>query len=755
MDAGGAVGLPASSLGGRLRSAHAVLVIKCSAALRRAPCLAVCASVILVQIPLVLFPDLSPFAAGFLALPAALLPLLFFPVRDVFYCFALPALAGLISVLMFLDRIRNDPLREAMVSSCAAGEAELEMIDSALSPGPGSPGVPNRILARTRRIRFTGEEEWRILSSRVFVSMRPGEEREKFSPGYGDVYRMKGLFLEPEKGLFPGAYDDAAYLRRRGVQALFRADSAERILEGNGFYSNLLRLRGILLDRITGPMKNADAKALAAAILFGLPQGLSREMKQDFIRSGTVHILTVSGTHVAMFTSLLFLLFAFVSFRPRCMLALVLTFFYAWLTGLREPAFRAFLMLALLLGSRLMLYRSSPLNSLALAGGVLLLLNPGNLTSPGFQYSFLVVAALLLSMQPLYHLFRALMIPDASWTPSQYMTRALFRRRRVLAFLFGTLGASAIAFCASIALSARYQGIFTGSAVAANFLLLPFTFSAFLTAFPALLFGSVFSVILEWIFRVFSRICSAFSETGVFDFATVPLWSVFLFLTCFFLMLLPFRGKAWCQIIRPAAFVLLPLTAFFWYFHTVSADPEVAVLYGGRGDGVCSLILTEPGRRQAYLVNLPDFPSGRFASVFLRSRGISECCSFLAERDRKSCVYGLRFLSGISLGEALIGVRQRKYAGGIAVQDMLYPRKASFSSGVWNLERSPDSFRFEIAAPDVPLCGEWRTLKSGKIHCILRNGYSGKILLDREFPCTFRKKYLVLNWNTGKEEFFQ
>lgn len=754
MSASGTDGVQTPSLWGKLRAAHDSLRAGCSAGLRKIPCAAVCASVILVQLPLILFPDLTPLEAGFTALPVALIPLLFFPLRDVFHCFALPALAGLISLLVFLDHARHDPLHEAMISRCAAGEADLEMIDPALSPGPGSPGVPKRILARIRRIRLSGEKEWRSLSADVFLSMNSRGEGAGFSPGYGDFYRMKGLFMEPEPAVLPGVYDDAAHLRRRGVSALFRANSAELLSQGHGFYRMLLNLRGILLDRITKPMKNTDSKALTAAILFGIPQGLSREMKQDFVRSGTVHILTVSGTHVAMFAGLLFLLFAFIPFRPRYLLVLLLTFLYAWLTGLREPAFRAFLMLAILLVSRLLLYRHSPLNALALAAAVLLLINPGNLTAPGFQYSFLVVAALLLAARPLRELFRALVIPDASWIPSKYVTRAMFRRRRILAFLFGSLGASVIAFCAGAALSARYQGIFSGSAVAANFLLLPLVFTAFLTAFPALLASALFSRVLEWIFFAFSRMCSVFAGTGVFNFAIPPPWSISLFLACFFSALIPSRGKLQ-RTMHTATAAILPLIVFLWHARTVSANPEIVLLHGGHGGNICSLILTEPARRLAYAVNLPDFSSGRFASSFLHSRGIPSCRSFLAENNQKRCVYGLPSLSGISIGEAVLGVRQRKYAGKIAANLVPYPKEAFFETGAWKIHRSKNSFRFQIAAPDAPLSGEWKTLKNGKIHCILQNGASGKILLNQEFPCSRKKHCLVMDWNTGKKKLDQ
>lgn len=72
-------------------------------------------------------------------------------------------------------------------------------------------------------------------------------------------------------------------------------------------------------------------------MLFGCRQGIEYQTRLDFIRSGTIHILTVSGLHIGMFAGVMFLLLAFLPFRMRCVIVPLLTALYALSTGLQMP----------------------------------------------------------------------------------------------------------------------------------------------------------------------------------------------------------------------------------------------------------------------------------------------------------------------------------------------------------------------------------------------------------------------------------
>jgi len=608
--------------------------------MRKLPCLGVVFAVIAAELPLILDPSMPSLAAAFFILPVVLLPLLFLPVRNVLFQFVLPAAAGFLSMLIHTADRPSSELRDLMLSSRICAEAEVMTEDPALSPGCGNvPGLPKLIRARVVRLKMTGETDWISLDSPV--GLRWTGEPGAFSPGYGDRYRIRAVFEEPAHAVLPGGFDYADYLARTGIGVIARTKQAERVKEGSGLRRMFFDLREKILLRIMAPMRSDEAKSLASGILFGFAQGLSGQTKRDFIRSGTIHILTVSGTHVALFSALMMLIFAPVPFRARACIVIALAFCYAWMTGLREPSFRAFLMLAFFLGARVFLLRTSALNTLALAAAVLLIANPWNLTSQGFQFSFLTVAALILASPGAAALFRAL-TADRMLIPAKYVLKRTWFILGAERRIFQGAAASLTAFASGVGLTARYQGIFVGAAVAVNMLLLPIVWLCFLFAALALVFGAFFARILESLLLLIPYLCGLFAETGGLDFAVPPLWSVFVYLILFFLLLIPTEGRllTW----KAGLFGFLCLIPVWWHFRSASLPPEIAVISGRAEENRVTLVLADPVRKCGTVINLPDFETAKTATDFLRSRGITDLRYFVPEDARKSTRDGLRFL---------------------------------------------------------------------------------------------------------------
>ncbi len=142
------------------------------------------------------------------------------------------------------------------------------------------------------------------------------------------------------------------------------------------------------------PLKEAR---LFQGLFLGHRSEVPEETQEQFIRSGVVHILAVSGLHVGLVLVIFYLFFRSLGLdRKRTSVACIFfIIFYALVTGARPSALRASIMLATCL-TALFLDRDPHLfNSLSFAGILLLLAEPLLLWDIGFQLSFLATWGIL------------------------------------------------------------------------------------------------------------------------------------------------------------------------------------------------------------------------------------------------------------------------------------------------------------------------------------------------------------------------
>ena len=610
------------------------------------PAIASLAAVIALLL-LVFCAGFAPWLAGMIVL---LIPFLFLPVRTVLCCIA-PALAAVLLSLL----LQPEPaagLENDLINRRAYGEFEVQVTDRSADPaGPAA----KMIRAEIRKYRLSGEEDWIEAETPLPIGLTGLEK----SPGYGDRLLVHGFLFEPDPPLLPGAFNYKEYLAREGITLLLRRDKdvePVHVCRGGGVSRFFYDLRSRALARMTDGMKSEEAKALASGIFFGISRDLSPETKQDFLRSGTIHILTVSGTHVGFFALLVFWLCPFLSFRGRAVCVILLTACYVWLTGLNEPSIRAWIMLSCFQLVRVLRFHTKSLNTLALAALILLIADPDDLFSTGFQFSFLVVGVLLMSI-PLVKEVRRTLFPDHLLVPASRTPQFVFFLRDLGRRLLGAVLATGVAALAGTALAAYYQGLFSGSSVLANFLLLP----AVALSFPAAVLAGIsgfFVPLLENLLLLILAVNRSLAETGVLTFAKPPLWSVILMTVLILVLFLPARG--FWKIPVACGILLIPV---WWHFRTVTADPELLILHGK--DRSFVFVLTEPDRRSAVVVNMPDYSTAAEVSAFLRSRGITTCRVFVSADHYAGSVAGLDHFAGrTDLLEAYVFDRQRRKCEG-------------------------------------------------------------------------------------------
>ncbi len=213
---------------------------------------------------------------------------------------------------------------------------------------------------------------------------------------YGERLRFSAKLYPPRNFRNPGAFDYAGYLAENGIVALGSTKAADvELLPGFAgnraelWRTSIRRSRIEKIHRLWTP----DEAPLLDAMLVGENSFLGRETLTDFQRTGTYHVLVISGLKVAVLALVIFWLLRRmrVSDLFASAITILLAVAYALLTDVGAPVWRATLMLALYLGARLLYRRKSILNTIGAAGLALLIVAPETLLGASFQLSFLCV----------------------------------------------------------------------------------------------------------------------------------------------------------------------------------------------------------------------------------------------------------------------------------------------------------------------------------------------------------------------------
>src|SRR6202789_1368563 len=226
----------------------------------------------------------------------------------------------------------------------------------------------------------------------------------------GDQIHAQIAMHLPERYLDPGVWDATAWLRQQGIGVVgsLKASGAA-FTHGNAPGSFACWLHSVqqagsqrLIDFAGSSaasrlprwllLSHEDAGMLSAMIL-GDRTYLDHQARVGFERTGSFHLLVVSGMHLAIFAACIFGLAGWLRL-PRAWstaVTIVCSFGYALLAGFGEPVQRSFWMVTLYLLARLLFQKRNSLNAIGFAALCLLALDPRSLTGASFQMTLLSV----------------------------------------------------------------------------------------------------------------------------------------------------------------------------------------------------------------------------------------------------------------------------------------------------------------------------------------------------------------------------
>lgn len=210
---------------------------------------------------------------------------------------------------------------------------------------------------------------------------------------------MVGGYQFDRKGFFEG-------LKASGFaeSRWFKTDCENQSkFDFNAFIGNL---RQDIAHRIKSILPKNEA-SIASAIIAGERGEIDEKQYEAYRNSGLAHFLSISGLHMSMLAGLMFFLIRFIlSFVPAVSLridtkkisavfAIILSFIYLLISGQAIPAERAFIMTFVVLLGVLFNRRAISMQTICLAGFIVLVLSPQVLVSASFQMSFAAVMGLV------------------------------------------------------------------------------------------------------------------------------------------------------------------------------------------------------------------------------------------------------------------------------------------------------------------------------------------------------------------------
>ncbi len=300
---------------------------------------------------------------------------------------------------------------------------------------------PDKVDYTLSGVRLSDRDHEAALPGRILLSARIADRFQ-----YGDYIQFRARLAVPRNFNNPGGFDYRMYLRRKqihyratvsnpGNMILIRRDQGSPLKQFIESYRTQLR-------DFVGRHATTPEREIMLAMILGEQKSIPDDLRDRFNRTGTSHIIAISGFNVgliAFFSVLLTmlmlksvprLLLTFNAAKVSYALALIPILLFTVIAGMGTPVVRATIMVVILMTALMIRKPKDIFNALPLAAIIIVALWPPALYDPSFQLSFAAVASILFippRLQPLY---------PGKEGPEESRLRAFFRKAGKAFYLF-------------------------------------------------------------------------------------------------------------------------------------------------------------------------------------------------------------------------------------------------------------------------------------------------------------------------------
>ncbi|MFZ2404096.1 MAG: DNA internalization-related competence protein ComEC/Rec2, partial [Methylobacter sp.] len=204
-----------------------------------------------------------------------------------------------------------------------------------------------------------------------------------------------------------GGFDYERWLFTEGIGATgyVRSNPKPVLLDRDSAWCSIAVLRQIITDRLSSLLDNSPSLALIKALTIGDGNGITGQQWEVFRKTGTTHLVVISGSHIGLIAGLVYYLvlklwartglLACPPQKAAAVSAVLVAIFYSGLAGFSVPTQRSVVMLAIAMIAIILQRNSRPFNTLATALFAVLILDPLAVLAAGFWLSFLAVSLIV------------------------------------------------------------------------------------------------------------------------------------------------------------------------------------------------------------------------------------------------------------------------------------------------------------------------------------------------------------------------
>lgn len=292
----------------------------------------------------------------------------------------------------------------------------------------------------------------------------------------GDIIEITGKIKEFHNFNNPHGFDYQEFMERDDVWGNIYGKKGNSALVEKGRPTALDRMRSSVEALIDKTSASKPGKEVLKALITGSRQGIDSKLQDDFCRTGTVHLLSISGLHVGVVAGFFFFLFRFVlsyitpllwQGRVKALagvLTLVPVWVYGFLSGMPPATQRSVIMATVFLLTYGFEAEHEIVNTLALAAMVILSISPHSLFNISFQLSFGSVLSIIWGISAM----------NQRKQPIDDMEQADDRIRRLKQNILAYILVSVFAFAGTWPLVAYYFNQVSVIGFVANPVLVPF-----------------------------------------------------------------------------------------------------------------------------------------------------------------------------------------------------------------------------------------------------------------------------------------
>ena len=335
---------------------------------------------------------------------------------------------------------------------------------------------------------------------------------------YGDEVRVGGTLEQPENFITTSGkeFNYKRYLANQDIYYTIKNANLEIISRNNGskLKSVLYKIRGAFMKNINRvmPMPESD---LANGLILGVRGGFDSDTKQEFINTGTIHIIALSGYNVSIVAESVMKVFSLIFSQVISIIfGIIVILLFIVMTGASSTAIRAGIMATIMLLGKMTGRNYFAGRALVIAGLLMVANDPRVLVDMSFQLSFLATGGVLFVTPKVMNWFKFL--------PMRYMIRE-------------TMATTMAATIAVLPILLNLTGILSLVSLPANILILLFIPTAMFLIFITGMMGFISSTLAIPVgyisYLILWYILSVIHFLGTLSFASVTISSFPLVLT--------------------------------------------------------------------------------------------------------------------------------------------------------------------------------------------------------------------------------